>query len=493
MLPGVCQLKSLLVLLLIISCSSMKTSKDVDDQRILNLVEANWFKKDSEHTLLDLQGNPQPHLFFDVTPGYQEKTQKLNAIVVVPKNSIAGYDIDLSSGQRFYTHSYCSQSDAWNEVKGSFYRPEFTIGYVPRSLDQMGEPQRVLIFSNRDLAIHPDEAFENVRIVGGFIEQVCQSGNCLGRGNWATRLVLLGIDANDESLRDVQTLQELNLRFNWNRLKGSIENLNGRSFLGENLFPKSRVNRQLNGSEAIDYLKKNSVFLEAKELQKIRNGCYVLYEKLWADVGVERPEDKPAKNSKELREKLKLLEGLKKKKQPAGFAARFAGFTQKYSKEIASCERYVQHGNINRNAEKFWFLAFTGMFYRLHKDGYYFDCERGYWKPNLVQKNGRLAYRLNQMIQTCDARDIDLAMSYLPNFLKGEKTSSQYYRFIDYDNLPLGSHRKIYSFVRMPVRKYECANDPNEKINSSLDVFPVDVKWKPRGTPDFGDKLKIIY
>jgi len=225
----------------------------------------------------------------------------------------------------------------------------------------------------------------------------------------------------------------------------------------------------------------------------VRNGCYVLYEKMWQDVGIERPEDKPSKNSKELREKLKLLEDLKKKKQPAGFAARFAKFTQKYSKEFASCERYVQHGNINKNAEKFWFLAYSGMFYRLHKDGYYYDCERGYWRPNLMGKNGKLAYRLNQMIETCDAKDIDLAMGYLPNFLKGEKTSSQYYRFIDYDNLPYGSHRKIYSFVRMPVRKYQCGGDPNKNINASLEVFPGDVKWKPRGTKDFGDKLKIIY
>lgn len=471
----------------------MKTSKDFDDQRILNLVEANWFKKDSEHTLLDLEGNPQAHLFFDVAPAYQEKNQLFNAVIVVPKNSPAGYDIDLSSGQRFYTHTYCAQSDAWNEVKGTFNRPEFSIGYIPRSLDQLGDPQRVLIFSNRDLAIHVDEAFENVRVLGGFIEQICKSGNCLGRGSWSSRLVLLAVDANDDSLKDVRTLQELNIRFNWERLKGSIENLNGRSFLGKSLYPLSRVNRQLNGAEAIDYLKKNSVFLDGKELVKVRNGCYVLYEKMWTDVGMERAEDRPAKNSKELKEKLILLEDLKKKKQPAGFAARFAKFTQKYSKEFASCERYVQHGNINRDADKFWFLAFTGMFYRLHKDGYYFDCERGYWKPNVIGKNGKLAYRLNQMVESCDAKDIDLAMSYLPSFLKGEKTSNQYYRFIDYDNLPLGSHRKIYSFVKMPVRKFECGTDPNAAINSSLEVFPPDVKWKPRGTPDFGDKLKIIY
>jgi hypothetical protein len=493
MLPGVCQLKSLLVLLLIVGCSSKKSSREFDDQRILNLIEANWFKKDSEHTLLDLEGSPQPHLFFDVSPAYQEKNQTFNAVVVVPKNSPAGYDIDLSSGQRFYTHMYCSQSDVWKEVKGSFNRPEFTLGYIPRSLDQLGDPQRVLIFSNRDLAIHPDEAFENVRVVGGFIEQICKSGNCLGRGNWASRLVLLAIDANDQSLRDVRTLQELNIRFDWQRLKGSIENLDGRSFMGDALFPLSRVNRQLNGSEAIDYLKNNSVFLESKELKKVRNGCYVLYEKMWSDVGVERPEDLAAKNSKELKEKLRLLDDLKKKKQPAGFAARFAKFTQKYSKEFASCERYVQHGNINLNADKFWFLAYSGLFYRLHKDGYYFDCERGYWKPNIIGKNGKPQYKLNQMIETCDAKDLDQAMSSLPSFLKGEKTSNQYYRFIDYDNLPLGSHRKIYSFVRMPVRKFECGGDPNKQINSSLEVFPRDVKWKARGASDHGDKLKIIY
>jgi hypothetical protein len=133
------------------------------------------------------------------------------------------------------------------------------------------------------------------------------------------------------------------------------------------------------------------------------------------------------------------------------------------------------------------------MYYRLHKDGYYFDCGSKTWHKNTLNAEGKPVFVLENEIDRCTTRDIDTAMGYLPNFLNGLKGSGTvYYRFIDYDTHGFGTHRKMYSFVKLKARKYECSNDPNEGIRKEVRTFPEDVTWTARDVKDIADRMKLI-
>jgi hypothetical protein len=210
-------------------------------------------------------------------------------------------------------------------------------------------------------------------------------------------------------------------------------------------------------------------------------------------VGKESLEDKPAKNMAEMKAKIKLREQMKKEKKPVGFAERFRIFTKKYFSEISTCEKFVYHGNINLDREKFWFLSYVGLYYRLHREGYYFDCNNKVWQRNALNDEGVFIHDLRRDIDKCKELEIDQAMGNLQNFLHGLKNERDNFRFIDYDNHPFGTHKKLYSWVKDKSRKFDCSKDPNLAVKKEIKFFPDDVSWKKRNIKDYADREKIIY
>lgn len=495
MLPGVCQLKTLLILLLLIqiSCTSKKMAHQIDDQELLAIQEPRWFKKNDDHSLKDPEGKPATHLFFDVAPDLSRDQRFANVIITTPEKSAHAYQLDIISGQRHYSHSYCAQNDVWKKESGSFNRPPFAIGYLPRMLDQQGTPQKVIIVSAKEKSKLLDVGYHRSRIVGAYIEQSCREGNCMGKDNWSSRLVLIGVEASDSAFNGSNDEENFKKLFDWDEIKAHLENIDGRSFVGDQPFPLVRIKTLFNFPDAYDYFKKNSVFLSEAETSKIQQGCHLLYDRLWKDVGEMRPEDLAAKSTKALNEKLMLYEELKKKQLPLGFAARFKKFTKAYADEMVTCGKFVYPGNINKNPEMFWFHAQMGIFYRLHKEGYFFDCRKKAWHKNVSNQQGELTFDLKRDIDSCTEKDLDIAMNYIPNFLKGLRDSQVFYRFVDYDNHEFGTHRKLYSWIKQSTRKYDCSKDPNTQILQGLEIFPADVKWNQRDVIDIEDEMKIIY
>lgn len=101
---------------------------------------------------------------------------------------------------------------------------------------------------------------------------------------------------------------------------------------------------------------------------------------------------------------------------------------------------------------------------------------------------------MKEGIQECKDSDFDQAMEYLPNFLAGLKmTSENFYRFVDYDTHTFGTHKKLYSWVKVKAKKYDCSSDPNIQIRKEMRVFPEDISWKTRDLKDIEDEMKIIY
>jgi hypothetical protein len=452
-----------------------------------------WFSTNPKHSLINSESKPVPHLLFDTTPEFAPTNGAVNIIIATPKGSPHAYAIDLYSGQRHYAHSYCKQKDIWNKYTGTVDRPNFSIGHIPRVLDQLGEPQKVIVWSKRKSFVDIiDTNYHKVRLIGAYVEQICPEGNCLGRNNWLSRLVFIGLDDEDQSLAGINKISDFQQHFNWESEKAHLENIDGRNFIGDLTYAVIKVGQLIEYEEAFNYFKKSSIFLTDVELKKIRKGCHALYDGLWEEVGKKRPEDMPAKTIQELNAKIKLQNELKSKKLPVGFAARFKVFTKKYYNEISTCEKFVYHGNINGDREEFWFLSYMGLFYRLHRDGYYYDCNSRSWQKNILDIQGSLVYDIKKGIDACNEFQIDHAMGYLPNFLTSLKGEKDYYRFVDYDNNNFGTHHKLYSWVKVKNRKFDCSNDPNIRIRHELRVFPEDVEWKPQHVKDIADEMKII-
>jgi hypothetical protein len=481
-----------LSLLLLVACAHQRSAREKDDQEIMSIYKPRWFGTSIEHSLQDLKGEPLQHLYFDTAPEVARSERILTAVITTPEDSKHAYRVDLLSGQRYYTHTYCAQSDIWKRESGKVGAPTFAVGYVPRILDQTGEPQKIIIFGTAHRSYELDSNYHRVRVVGGYIEKECPQGNCAGRDTWRTRLVLLGIDEENRSLDDVRDLASFRQRFIWSRVRATLENMDGRAPSGQKLQALVEVARELEPEQALDYMRKSSVFMTEAELKKIQTGCHKVYDRLWKSVGIERPEDRPAKTTDELNQKLKVKEDLRGRRLPVGRARRLHKFISKYSEELATCSRFVYHGNLNQDVEKFWFLNHMAFFVRLHREGYYFDCNRRAWQRNLITVHGDKGHELKTRIGECDEKDIDAAMGYLPNFLKTLHTeSNHYYRFIDYDNHPHGTHRKLYSWVRIRKPRLDCA-EKAPPVKTREDLYPEDVVWRNWDHVDIEDRLKII-
>src|SRR5690606_25926234 len=206
MLLRFCQLKSLIVLLLVVFLSSCSTKKEPRKEQVL---PSKWFSVNKNHSLQDVKEEPKVHLLFDSEGGLQSDSKLVNVMVETYAHSPHAYIIDQLSGQRYFSHSFCKQDDIW-KTSESVNRPSFSVGVIPKVLDQLGLSQKVIVFSKRKEFSDSDKKFpKRVRLVGSYIEQICPSGNCLGKDNWLSRLVFIAVDNEDQFYADVKDLPAL--------------------------------------------------------------------------------------------------------------------------------------------------------------------------------------------------------------------------------------------------------------------------------------------
>lgn len=495
MLLRLCQLKTPWLLLVFFTggCAFFANPKPAPKKIQQSNITPSWFATNQEHALWDREEKAQAHSFFDVSAELNASTA--NVVILTPESSKYAYDLDIPSGKRYYTHSFCPQHDVWNKYQGSVWLPTFSIAVMPGYLDQASEPQRVLVFGGAEkFARLAENNSHRVKLVGAFVHQTCQQGNCLGKSNWLSRMIFLAVDPQDEKFGTVTNITELKDKVNWEQTVAVIENFEGRNGVVGKFFPAVRVLSTLELAPALEFFSKNAIQMSQAEVKKIQKSCFSIYNKLWEDVGVEKPEDVRASTPDALRAKLKFREALKKKKLPIGFNARLRDFVKKYYPEITTCGKYVYAGNVNLKPEKFWFLAQMNLFFQLHKEGYFFDCKIKSWAKNYQTLDNEAFHDLKRDIYMCSDKDIDTAMNYMPNFITGLRSSdSFYFRFVEYDTHGFGTHGKIYSWVKVKGKKFDCKYDPNEDIKREVKVYPDDVIWRPREVNDLDDKAKVIY
>ena len=427
------------------------------------------------------------HIFLDYEPFINMEDNSVNFVVTTPVEGKNAYDIDLVSGKRYYQYPYCSQKDVWKEYDREIYLPPFTQGIIPRVLDQLGQPQRIIVFGNDEFfkMDHADFA-HRVQIVGAYVEELCHQGNCMMDDSWQKRVVLVGVDPRDRKFSDVLEFSQLKKRINWQEAKAFLENGRGRNFEGAKEFPAIRVIGEIKPGFALRYMLARSHLFQEDELQKIKKTCLKLYDYIWTYAGKMK---KKVSAEARMLEKMKkdtnadVLSGVKIKQKfvKETFSQRYVEILTKYGNEALTCFEFVRPNRLRLQPERFWFLTYISAFMKLQRLGYYYNCSRKSWRYNYVMSNGKRKFDPRQELKLCTEKDLNKAFTQLPEFIRQLRLAGrEHFRFVEYDNSARGTHAKMYSWVPVGYKKLKCTKT-QAKLTRKSPILPLDVEWKKRG------------
>lgn len=493
-----CQTKTLKMIALTVllsSCSGFKSEPESPDLWSTLSTKPIWFAEEPKFKSVDEEGNIEPHLFFDTEPRINDSDKTLYFIATTPSGSRTAYDYDVVSGHRFGRTLYCDQSDSWGKYRGTIYTPPYTEGLVPRMLDQLGKPQKIVVFGNDEFYREGHvQASHQVRVVGGVVEQVCHEGSCLGRNNWDSRMVLVAVDFHDPRFRDVTNIDELKDRTDWDYFKAFIQNSLGRNSAGETDVPAVRVTGEIKPGFALKFSTSFSHIFTMAELRKIRSSCIKLYDYAWENFGTLKASQKEATTIDELKAKIKEQDKLKNSGVKT-YGKEFKAFHAKYGKEFLTCTDFVKYSGISENVEKHWFIGQIAGFYKLERLGHYFNCNQRLWQENpYLPNSNRREFDSYSQIQKCTDEDLDMAMSQMMTYMNSLRLSGkEFYRYVEYDDTSFGTHQKLYSWVNVEAKTMGCLDPKISKKLVQFSVFPDDVKWINRSNINEKKKFGIIY
>lgn len=491
-------------MLFLVNCSTMREKPDLNQEVLGNLkdhwssvaTDPKWFATDPNFTSLDKEGNKEVHLFFDTTSTINHADKTLYFVVTTPAESPAHYDLDVVSGHRFKKNIFCEQKDIWEKYPKKIERPPYTEGVVPRMLDQLGKPQKILVFGNENYYQEiTHKASHQVRVVGGVVEQICHAANCVGRNNWDSRMVLIAVDMHDEDLKEVKDIDGLKEKVNWEYAKAFMQNGQGRNKFGESEKPAFRVTGEIKPGFALKFSTSFSHLFEWDELEKIRSSCTKLYDLVWNSFGQLKDSEKEAQTLADLNKKIREQQNAAKTNSLKTFGTEFKKFNQKFGKEFSTCTDFVKSTSINENPDKHWFFAMLTGFYKLERLGYIFNCSHRGWQDNpFIANTNKREKNSSEEIQKCSDEGIDLAFSQIPLFLTGLKNSGrEYFRYIEYDNSYYGTHEKLYTWVPVIGKALSCEEKKISKANEIEFAFPDDIRWVNRSSINEKKKFGIIY
>lgn len=372
---------------------------------------------------------------------------------MTPQGSSTRYNIDPLSGQLYSEQRFCKQRDIYKTYPKDISTPPYTEGIVPRVINQIGRPQRIIVFGNK--SYYADRRHINtdrVRVVGGIVEKLCFSGTCKKEKSWLAHMVLVAVDTRDSTFRYVHNMSGLKEKVDWNYVNAFILNGRGRNVIGGKAFPAYKLNGEIQADQAILFVGSHGHEFHVDELKTMQKSCYKLYDYAW-----------------------KSLAGTKGKQ----FLTNFRDFTKKFGDRYKTCTRYVKYSNINSDFKRHWFFTYLSAYINLYKIGYYYNCSNGMWGNNPIAPDGSNLYGIYKETLRCKANTIEAAFDRAVFFMRNlQRFEREYYRYISYDDLAFGTHNKLYSFVKVSGKKLGCAEDEFDKYNVSYDIFPEDIRWK---------------
>ena len=466
-----------LLILNIFFIFSLLTACSINSKKIIPLKtlssKAKWFKGNEKfrQKYFDKPNSfSYIHPFFDLRAYMAIKDQSVNMVILTRSSSLYEYQVDLKSGRSYKKRKYCEEDDIWQSYKGNIYKPPFTMGFIPRLLDQRGLPQKIITFGEEKYfpSIKEDlSASVRVRVVGGVIEQYCPQYPCTLRNRWLSRVILIAINPNDPKFENIVHFDELKKVVDWDYMRAFLENSNGRNIKSVKELPSFRVIGNFGPNESLRLARKKGHFFTDKEITKLQSNCFSLYDFLWAKVKFIRRE-------KALSKKEGIKDLLDTSRED--FSKFMKLVSSKYQNRFMLCQKYVRAGSINHDTERLWFFTYLNAFFSLQKMGDVYSCKYNSWVQNPYLASGKRIYDPMKEINRCKTEDLNKAFFKIMTSLAARQGSfQQYIRYITYDNSRGGSHQKIYSWIFEDSNHQSCKEKKSYKIRK---VLPHNVEWK---------------
>ncbi len=512
-----CQLKKVrklqkwFFLLLLVACSS----SDYSERKVVTPIP-NWLDAPRNFRLKEtaIDRKPPAHLFFDHLPFVDFQNKMLNVVVETPAESEYEYGFELVSGQFYTQHLYCAQQDVWKRYDGTLTVPSYTTAFVPRLLDSLGDPQRVIIFGSekfyqKHYAKKLGDDYQKsvrVRIIGSKILQYCDQYPCQ-RDQWESHLLLVAVDPFDKDFKNIKSVEQLERVIDWPYAKAFLENAQGRYLLSKGKSfgrPAYRILPGARATKSLKYAFQKGHYFQFKEMSEMRKSCYDLFDYMWQSVLNLR---KKRKFKKQVVKKVyaddsnvltpdklsgnvvsdvkkqdvvdKYQKELEKQILHLQFDYFFKRFVKQFGEEFFVCSKYVRMASINSDPERQVFMDFIRAFFLLDNLGHDFNCFNGLWAPRRKYfLRHHPVKNLNERLENCSTKKLNAVFHNMINYINAlAKGNHRYLRYIDYDNKVYGTHLKIYSWILESGKSLRCI-DPEDNKNYTLMPFPDKFKWK---------------
>jgi hypothetical protein len=459
------KLKTLSLLIIVILISSC--AKETIVRPIKPIRRYSWFNAPKQFALQTPEGDVVQHLFFDSDPVVNLENNFVDVLVTIPKDSKHHYDLDLYSGRRYYSHTYCEEEDVWNAYQAELEYPPYTEGIIPRILDLFKRPQRVIVFGERkyvDGGVFPNDELLRVRVVGGVVEQFCDKYPCKRGSKWRNRVVLVAVSTIDPKFENIKNMSQLKEVIDWSHVRAFMENAKGRTISDKDYYPAYRLVNQIQAEKAIRYALDNGHVFKKKELRTLRNTCQALYGKLW-----------------------QIRQDVFKKEDAVPFRKSFLDFYRKYWSGYETCTEFVRYSNIQEDPMKHWYYEYMRAFSLVQKLGYVYLCDKSTWVRNVKDRQGRQMYDQVETLSICNSEQINLAFEKAVNLLTGLPTSGgKFFKYVDYDHEVFELNNKLYSWISHTGKFQYCS-----KKRHPRSIYPGDVSWEPLYTEMEKNAVKV--
>ena len=483
------------LLLLLNSCAVSNQDQDAALIKEKHNYRALWFKTHERFTHLDENRDTVFHPFFDLLPAVNFKNKHINYILIDPKGTQYIYDFDLLSGKRFLVHPLCPQEDVWKGYEGEIYKPNYKRGIIPRTLDQIGKPQEIIVFGKEpkkkklDVSLiakqkvlieRETSPFLRARVIGGVIEQYCDKYPCNKRRKWLSRMILIGVEPEDKQLKDVYSLRELKEKIYWRGIKAHIENLKGKNVTdSQNDLPAYRIIGDISAGKALSYALKKGHIFSGIELMSLRSTCHSLYDYIWDMNQILRTSKKNKDKIKKMREKISKFNIGASEEIYTYFSDFFKFFSKNYQSKYLTCTKYVRATNINYNYDKHWYFSFLQAFVLLKELDYVYHCKSQAWIKNPFNAaRGMNDYDFYDLLDDCSQAQLDKAFEQaVVKLTTMGHHKEDTYRYITYDHGIGATHEKLYSWVPYSGKRLNCEIKKHD--GNQLSSFPADIRWEP--------------
>lgn len=431
---------------------------------LVSQITPKWFKTDPRFSLTNYQDEIAVNYFWDTASSINLKERSLNVVISTPKGSSKLYNIDMSSGQRYFQSPLCSSEDITGKFLSTLSQSPVFMGIVPRVLDETGRPQKIIILGDENyLKQYWKTNFFEVKIIGGLIEKECTKRLCKDDKGLAQRLVLVAAQKGYAPYNQYSSITELKNKLDWKHIVAFLENQQGVDQVSDHFYSAYQITEELTAKRATEYLDKYSVKFDAKKIKDLKTSCYKLYDYWWSRINADHRV---------------IIKG--KTKQAASFAEVFTQLFHEYGERYYTCSQYVKPSNIVPSINRHWFFSYLTAFHHLALNGHEYSCSKRAWLYNPVVNNRR-STPYKKQLKSCTNRKLmpafDGAMMLLKSLRDQHLTS---YRYIDYDrNKYGGTHEKMYSWVPYKSRAIKCDKDDLSKVSTQLSIFPKDVQWDP--------------